>query len=521
MLRRALLAGLVVVTASGALVLPGPAGADSRTFTGTLPARGTAQHSFSSGVGRIDLSISCTPRARLYVEVLGGSGGVYQGNVNCRNAATVNATANVAGTYTVVLTDRGSSSTTYTLRVTTPDVVSTTTTTTAPAPTPTTTAPTTTTTAPTTTTTAPPTSPPAPTCTGVEVRSGSSIQAAIDANAPGTVFCIRAGTYRVTSPVVPKSNMQLIGEPGSVVTGGDAVSVGIKGWGTGATGVVVKGLVVERFTGDGIQASTGWVVESSELRYNGQSGLKPGDVTRNNRIHHNGRYGISGGYGSDGSVISGNEIAFNNTANHDWWDAGATKFITTRNLKVLNNHVHDNNGPGLWTDGNNIYTTFDGNRVENNAGSGIIHEISYDAVIRNNTISGNGFSDPYSMGGAGISVSTSLNTEIYGNTVSNNKQGILLVQQGERGAGSYGTYQAKNNYVHDNDIRMSRGFTGVHHYGITDAGPLYSTWNNRFESNTYSVSNLLGRWWQWANVERTRLEWQGLGLDLFGEFLQL
>ena len=50
-----------------------------------------------------------------------------------------------------------------------------------------------------------------------------------------------------------------------------------------------------------------------------------------------------------------------------------------QDLTFKSNYVHDNGGPGLWADTNNINTTFDGNTISNNWGPGIYDEISYNA----------------------------------------------------------------------------------------------------------------------------------------------
>ena len=63
----------------------------------------------------------------------------------------------------------------------------------------------------------------------------------------------------------------------------------------------------------------------------------------------------------------------------------AAKPMTPRNLTFKSNYVHDNGGPGLWADNNNIYTISTATR-SNNWGPGIYDEISYDATIINNTI---------------------------------------------------------------------------------------------------------------------------------------
>jgi parallel beta-helix repeat protein len=97
-----------------------------------------------------------------------------------------------------------------------------------------------------------------------------------------------------------------------------------------------------------------------------------------------------------------------------------------QHLVLRNNFVHHNKGPGLWTDIDNIYTLIEDNRVEDNSRLSIYREISYDATIRNNSASRNGFSLPDSdvVRGGGIAIRSSSNVEVYGNIVSNNKAGI-------------------------------------------------------------------------------------------------
>ena len=49
------------------------------------------------------------------------------------------------------------------------------------------------------------------------------------------------------------------------------------------------------------------------------------------------------------------EIAFNNYAGYDaFWEGGGTKFWRNKRLIVRDSCVHDNNGPGLWSDIDNI-----------------------------------------------------------------------------------------------------------------------------------------------------------------------
>ena len=120
--------------------------------------------------------------------------------------------------------------------------------------------------------------------------------------------------------------------------------------------------------------------------------------------------------------------------------------LDTRNLTFKSNYVHDNGGPGLWADTNNINTMFDDNKVSNNGGPGIYDEISFNATIMNNTVTSNGM--PSSPGGnrapgwawdAGIqlrrsgALSASAPVIISGNVVANNYNGISLIESPSSG----------------------------------------------------------------------------------------
>ncbi len=59
----------------------------------------------------------------------------------------------------------------------------------------------------------------------VAVLPGDSIQAAVDANPPGTTFLIRTGTHRNQS-VRPKEGQMFVGEPGALMTGAEEIT----GW---------------------------------------------------------------------------------------------------------------------------------------------------------------------------------------------------------------------------------------------------------------------------------------------------
>jgi parallel beta-helix repeat protein len=293
-----------------------------------------------------------------------------------------------------------------------------------------------------------------------------------------------------------------------------------------ASDVTIRGLVVEKYAAPAqfgaIQAAealmnetpvgSGWLIEDSELRLNHGGGLRIGDETIARRlyIHHNGQLGIVAN-GGDGSIVEDSEIANNNIAGFQWgWEGGGTKFKRTTNLIVRDSVFRDNRGPGLWIDIDNYETLVDSNTVTGNTGPGIFHEISFDAVIRGNTVTGNSFDFQRWLWGSGILVAASSNVEIYGNTVTGNADGISGIQQNREG-GPEGKYLLSNMFVHDNTI-STEGRTGV----VEDVGDpsVFVNRENRFETNTYI--DMADKQYSWAGKNLDPGGWRSSGQDVDG-----
>ena len=268
---------------------------------------------------------------------------------------------------------------------------------------------------------------------------------------------------------------------------------------------------------------SGWVIKRNVIGPNAGWGVRLGDRTlfKKNRVHHNAILGLAGG--GRGSVVVGNEIAFNNPQDeHDWfYEAGGTKFVGTTGLEIRGNLSHGNGGPGLWTDINNRDTLYERNLSRGNDGPGIFHEISCNAVIRNNKVVRNarGQSDLW-YGGAGILVSSSVNVEVRGNVVIGNGGGIGLMNRVPSGdpLPARCDRDLKNAYVHDNLIKMDRGVTGL---VSNDDGDLpFASWNNRFRRNDYRLDDLGSYRFEW-NGAHTRSGWRALGHDRSGTFKRI
>jgi parallel beta-helix repeat protein len=282
--------------------------------------------------------------------------------------------------------------------------------------------------------------------------------------------------------------------------------------------VVLKGLVVEKAANEAQFAAirlggAGSVVEGNEIRLNHGSGVGVfGSTIRDNKIHHNGQLGM--GAQGPNVLIEGNEVAYNNYAGYSWWwEAGGSKFCFTTDMVVRGNHVHHNRGPGLWTDIDNIRTTYESNRVTDNLVAGIEHEISYDAVIRNNVLENN---TDTGWGGQ-IYVFASPNVEIYGNQMTG-ATGVSLAQS-SRGTGKYGPYELKNVSVHDNSFTTgsTQGFAAGLVKDVSDDS-YFSSRDILFRRNTYHLPSLTGRYYRWRNGSLTASEWRSAGQDADGSF---
>lgn len=349
----------------------------------------------------------------------------------------------------------------------------------------------------------------------INVYAGESVAAAADNHPPGTVFLVHGEHYG--EQVSPKDNQAFLAAPDAVMNG--------DGWATsafnsGASNVIVRGFEVTNYNNpSGIGAINGlgggWVIESNNVHHNATYGIKvqgDGAVVRSNAINYNGQLGVAAPY-STNAVFEGNEIAHSNYQDaYSWqWEGGGSKFWSTTNLTLRNNYVHHNHGPGLWSDTNNYNVLYEGNTIENNFGGGIYHEVSYDAVMRNNTLRGNGFGHTGWLWGAGIIIASSKNIDVYGNLVEGNYNGITATQQPRYDTpADHGPYLVSNINVHDNTI-VNSGQTGI----ATDTGDgsVFSA-GHRFENNSY-VGNV---GWSWNGSNISWDGWRSYGHDANGSY---
>jgi parallel beta-helix repeat protein len=268
-----------------------------------------------------------------------------------------------------------------------------------------------------------------------------------------------------------------------------------------AKGVKIKNLIVEKYDNLAQEGAingrmgTNWAVENSELRWNSAVGIRVGSGGRleNSNIHSNGQLGVSAG--GEGMLVKNNRIWGNNAYGFDdGWEGGGLKSANAKGLKVVANHVYGNLGAGLWCDINCDDVVFEDNVIERNSGPGIFYEISYNGVLRRNTLRRNGTSGFNAFWNANIQIAASENVEVYQNTITVNADGggIILIDQGRTDDPSKKTklYKTRNNAIHHNEITyLGVGTSG----GASDRSPHHENYSiisdggNRYDFNTYRV----------------------------------
>ncbi|MCA6122018.1 right-handed parallel beta-helix repeat-containing protein [Bradyrhizobium sp. WSM 1704] len=289
-----------------------------------------------------------------------------------------------------------------------------------------------------------------------------------------------------------------------------------------ARNVTIRNIIIEKYAsvaqkGAVQSGNTAWVIENCEVRLNSGIGIvaRAGGRVRECDVHHNGQLGI-GGKGRD-IIVEDNRIWANNIHGFDFgWEAGGLKIVLSDGVILRGNHVHDNVGPGLWCDINCRNVLYEDNIVERNQGAGIFHEISFAAVIRNNTVRNNGIAENTWFWGNDILIAASQDVQVYGNrlTVSPGKCGIMLIDQGRDDqvrARNGPIYKTKNNTIRNNEVTFEGAACAG---GASDVKPGHENFsiitdgNNVLDGNLYRVRRSAGpARFAWGHAT---FDWEGL-----------
>jgi parallel beta-helix repeat protein len=260
-------------------------------------------------------------------------------------------------------------------------------------------------------------------------------------------------------------------------------------------------------------AGSNWTVKNSTLAHahgaiiSLNSGGHTGHHVLNNRILFGGQLGVHGA--ARGSVISGNEIARNNTelycpnARCGIGETGGIKVADSSDVTVEGNFIHDNFGHGVHFDVNTYANTITDNRIYRNARMGIQYELSSDALIARNRVIGNGYDVYETIKNPSINVVVSSDVEVADNVVSGGASGINVSAYNRQGFDS----TVSGVYVHDNAIIRNGGkaLTWSDGNGSIAADP-----TNRGYSNDF--------WYPRAEGGSTRFKWGGRNFSRLSEF---
>jgi hypothetical protein len=279
--------------------------------------------------------------------------------------------------------------------------------------------------------------------------------------APG-VHTLGSGRY---TQIRPGTGATFLGAPGAVI---DGRHDNYYAFADSASNVTISYLTIQHFGTWGgnfdqgvvnIDSASGWKIDHTTIRNNAGAGVMLGshNTLSYDCLANNQQYGFNAysPAGPTGLVLDHNDISGNNTYN---WEArksecgctGGGKFWRVRGAVITNNWVHHNHGVGLWADTNNRGFDVEGNYFESNYDVGLLYEISYNALIKNNLFVRNaigiGATDPgfptpalyISESGSDSRVVSKYNAtfEVSGNMFINNWSGVVLWENANRFCGS-------------------------------------------------------------------------------------
>jgi hypothetical protein len=232
---------------------------------------------------------------------------------------------------------------------------------------------------------------------------------AVDWGQPGATYWFAPGTHTLGAgqytQIIPGAGAKFIGAPGAVI---DGEHDNLYAFGGGGPDVTISYLMVRDFGANGDNqdqgvvnhdSASGWTIDHSTLADNAGAGTMLGsdNTLSYDCLTDNQQYGFNA-YSTTGPVnlvIDHNEISGNDTYN---WEArtpgcgctGGGKFWDVNGAVITDNWVHGNHSVGLWADTDNRGFEIENNDISDNYNYGLIYEISYNALIKDNTFAGNG-----------------------------------------------------------------------------------------------------------------------------------
>jgi hypothetical protein len=352
----------------------------------------------------------------------------------------------------------------------------------------------------------------------ISIPCGTSIDAAIASNPPGTVFQLAANCTYSGQTFRTKDKIQLIGAgAGSTILDGGHANIAMTNGappygGDGTTGVIIDGVTIQNYGPDTRENTSsqfytwnGWIVRNSTITGGGGAGINLlGSATlMNSLITGNREIGITGDLSLAGALspttINGNEITNNNTRldNPDNSASGVKMVGQGAAVVVTNNYVHDNLGTGLWWDIGVAGATIQGNTVIHNSYHGIMWEISSGpADISGNVVNDNGWDPRMPTQGHQIFISSAANANVHDNNIrvpaaisgwspngirlnADNRPDAVL-ENGNTFSNNTVTFLGPSGYqgfANNNSVSVTRTSSNNNSFYVVNTGDLHWFWN--------------------------------------------
>ena len=240
----------------------------------------------------------------------------------------------------------------------------------------------------------------------------AGVNGAINFGRPHTTYWFASGVHTLGgaayAQINPATGATFVGAPGAVV---DGQHKNYYAFADHASDVRISYLTIENFGTDGgnnnegvvnHDSGTGWRIDHSTIEGNAGAGVMLGsdnaltfDCLRSNQQYGFNAYSATG---PKNLLLADNEIAGNDTYN---WEkrvpgcgcTGGGKFWNVTGATVKENWVHDNHSVGMWADTDNRGFDFERNVFQGNYDVGLVYEISYNALIKDNVFVRNGFGE--------------------------------------------------------------------------------------------------------------------------------
>ena len=262
----------------------------------------------------------------------------------------------------------------------------------------------------------------------------------------------------------------------------DCGSEGTPGW-LRLVGFTVRHTANRAQWGAVCAGSRGGLVEDVAAEWTngaGVDGSGRGHTFRRVRADHNGQIGWVAR--CTDCLFEDSQAVGNNWKGHDpFWEAGGGKWNRTTGTTIRRHYAADNDGPGVWLDGDNADNTVEGCRLVGNQAAGVMLELrTVRTLVQHTHVEGTRWLE---WTGTGIlSQAASGNVIVHNTVVGNEGTGVWLRLDPARRAPDGGTVVA-NNWIAGNAALASVEAREVS-VEAESAAALRST---QFEGNVYGT----------------------------------